>query len=173
MSHTHLSVYLNDHFAGGTAALELLRHLERTHAGTAIAREASVLEADISADHRELEGIMNRAGVSPGVVRRAAAWLTEKAAELKTRVDDPADGALRLLETLEALSLGVEGKRLLWKGLAVAGADVPSLRGIDFDRLEQRAQDQRRRVEQMRLDAASAALGGGATAEQAERRSTE
>jgi hypothetical protein len=158
MSVGHLSVYLNDHFAGGSAALELLRHLERTHTGTAVAQAASALHADGSDDHGQLEQIMRSAGVTPGVVRRAAALLGEKVAELKSRVDDPAGGALRLLETLEALSLGIEGKHALWTGLASVAADVPALRGVDFSRLTERAQDQRARVERLRLDAVRAAL---------------
>jgi len=158
MSMRHLSVYLNDHFAGGSAALELLRHLERTHAGTPLAQAALDLHADVSEDHRELEAIMSNAGVTPGVMRRAAAVFGEKIAELKTRVDDPAGGPLRLLETLEALSLGIEGKHALWTGLASIAADVPALRDVDLSRLRQRAQDQRARIERLRLDAVRAAL---------------
>jgi hypothetical protein len=158
MSHTHLSVYLNDHLAGGTAALELLRHLERRHVGTPLARDASALYAEVAADHQELQTVMSRAGISPSIVRRAAAWLTEKAAELKTSVDDSSDGRLRLLETFEALSLGIEGKRLLWIGLARVADEVPALRGTDFSRLEQRAENQRRRVEEWRVEAARSAL---------------
>jgi hypothetical protein len=42
----------------------------------------------------------------------------------------------------------------------VAAAEVsPKLRGIDYERLAERAKDQRRRVEPMRLEAAKAALG--------------
>lgn len=158
MSHDHLAVYLNDHLAGGTAALELLRHIERSQPGTPFAREASALHADVSEDHQQLRTVLSRAGVAPSRVRRAAAWLTEKAAELKTSVDDSSDGTLRLLEMFEALSLGIEAKRLLWVGLARVADEVPALRGTDFVRLQRRADDQRRRVEQLRLDAAHAAL---------------
>ncbi len=165
MAEKHLSIYLNDHFAGGVAALELLAHLERAHADTVIARVASELHADVTADHQELDTIMRRAGIAASRVRQATAWLIEKVAELKVRVDDPTDGALRLLETLEALALGIEGKRTLWEGLAVVAEDVPALQGVDYARLAQRAQDQRRRVETLRLDAAKAAFGPASTAE--------
>jgi hypothetical protein len=159
MAEKHLSVYLNDHLSGGVAALELLGHLERAHADTVIASVASRLHADVTADHQELDTLIHRAGIAASRVRQAAAWLTEKFAELKVRVDDPADGALRLLETLEVLSLGIEGKRTLWEGLAVVAEDVPALQGVDYARLIQRALDQRRRVETLRLDAVKAALG--------------
>jgi hypothetical protein len=56
---------------------------------------------------------MARLGVPTSAPRRAAAWLAEKLTELKLRLDDPSGGALRLMETLEAVSVGIEGKRLL------------------------------------------------------------
>lgn len=102
---------------------------------------------------------MRRAGLAPSRARQATAWLVEKAAGLKMRIDDPTDGALQLLETLEGLALGIDGKRALWDGLTVVAVDVPALQGIDYARLIQRAQAQRGRVEALRLEAAKAALG--------------
>jgi hypothetical protein len=145
--------------AGSVAALELLEHLETAHAGTATGRFAAELRADIVADRQELQALMARLHVSASPPRKAAAWLAEKATELKLRLDDPAGGALRLLEILEAVSVGIEGKRLLWRSLAAAAEGAPALRGPDYGRLEQRAEEQRRRVEPVRLEAAKAALG--------------
>jgi hypothetical protein len=34
MAHEHLTTYLNDHLAGSVVALELLDHLQATHAGS-------------------------------------------------------------------------------------------------------------------------------------------
>jgi hypothetical protein len=88
--------------------------------------------------------------------RQAMAWFSEKVAELKLRLDDSANGALRLLEAFEALALGIEGKRALWRALgAVAHAMPPD---VDFSRLERRATEQRAQVEKLRLDAAREAL---------------
>ena len=56
--------------------------------------------------------------------------------------------------------MGIEGKRLLWRALAAAAEGTPGLRGTDYGRLEQRAEDQRQRVEAFRLEAAREALGG-------------
>jgi hypothetical protein len=80
-------------------------------------------------------------------------------AELKLRVDDPSAGALLLLEGLEALGLGILGKRALWRALAAAAEAVPELQGVDYARLEQRAEEQHRRVEGVRLDTAKVAFG--------------
>jgi hypothetical protein len=154
----HLSTYLNDHRSGSSLALELLEHLERAYEGTPLARFAVELRTEIEDDRKELETVMARSNVAESRPRKAAAWLSEKFAELKLRLDDPSAGPLRLLEILDALSLGVEGKRLLWRSLATAAETLPELTGTDYTRLVERAEDQRRRLEVLRLEAARSAL---------------
>jgi hypothetical protein len=41
--YTGVQIYLNDHLAGSVTALELLEHLEKTHAGTTMERFAAEL----------------------------------------------------------------------------------------------------------------------------------
>jgi hypothetical protein len=158
MSVQHIATYLNDHLAGSVTAIELLTHLAEKHAGGPVGTFATTLRAEIEADQRELKGIIEKVGVGAGVVRTAVAWLAEKAARLKLAADDPAGGALRLLESLEVLSLGIEGKRCLWLSLEAASSGNPALCGPDYGRLVRRAEDQRTRVESARLDAARVAL---------------
>ena len=86
------------------------------------------------------------------------AWLAEKFTQLKLRFDDPKAGALLLFESLEALSLGIEGKRSLWITLAATSETEPLLGIADYDRLQQRAQQQRDRVEELRIKTALTAL---------------
>ena len=145
----HLATYLSDHLAGAVVALELLEHLGNVHAGTELAAFFARLREDILAD---------RADGSTGTVRAAVAWLGEKAARLKLRMDDAAGGDFRLLEAVELVAIGIDGKRALWLALAAASEAVPELRGPDYDRLVDRAADQRQRVETVRLDAARKAL---------------
>src|SRR5947208_11837630 len=160
MSSKDLATYLNDHLAGAMTALELLSHLESAYAGTKVEGWAAALRTDVEADRRQLEGLMARWGVSQSPPRKVSAWVGEKLAELKLRLDDPAAGALRLLEATEALSVGIEGKRSLWRALAAVADESADLRGVDYDRLIRRAEDQRSRAETVRLEAAKAALGG-------------
>jgi hypothetical protein len=63
-----------------------------------------------------------------------------------------------LLESLEALSLGIEGKRVLWLALSAAAEVTSGLRIADYERLQDRAEEQRNRVEERRLEVAKAAL---------------
>jgi len=158
MPDNHLAAYLNDHLAGSVMAVDLLAQLEETHAGTEMARVLTELRAEIEADRRELKILMNKLKITESRPRKATAWLTAKLAELKLRVEDKKGGPLRLLETVETIALGIDGKLALWRSLAAAAELAAELRGIDYERLGQRAQAQRRRIEEIRLTAARAAL---------------
>jgi hypothetical protein len=148
----HLATYLNDHLAGAVAALELLEHLERTHADLAPFLRA--LRHDIEHDRAELEALIARLGVTQSAPRQAVAWVAEKAARLKMAVDDLSGSRLKLLESLEAVAVGIHGKGSLWRALKV----VPAASGPDYDRLIARADEQRERIEAVRLDAARRAF---------------
>ena len=158
MAHDNLATYLNDHLAGADAALELLEHLERTHAGTAVGRMISELRTEITADRTTLKSIMERLHVSESVPRKAAAWLAERLATVKLRLDDSGQGEFRLFESLEVVSLGIEGKLGLWRALTSVAPSVVELRGLGYEALIQRATEQRARVEALRLEVGPAAL---------------
>jgi hypothetical protein len=129
-----LSIYLNDHLAGSAAGVELARRM-----GDA------ALTKEIEEDRETLVDVMRRLEVDTDEARQALAWIGEKALRVKPG---------GRLHDLEALSLGVEGKRLLWEALRHARADDPRLDGIDLAALSARAQSQRSRVEDQRLDEA-------------------
>jgi hypothetical protein len=78
--------------------------------------------------------------------------LSEKFARIKLLLENPAGGQLARLEKLEALALGIEGKRTLWRTLLAIAEEKPALRKVDFARLDQRADDQRKRVESLRIE---------------------
>jgi hypothetical protein len=158
MADEHIATYLNDHLAGSVVAVELMENLEAVYADTPVAEFIAKLHADIEADRQELKELMDHLQVSESTARKASAWLTEKLTELKLRLDDPTRGDLRLFESLEALSLGIEGKRCLWLALSAAAEVSPQLLIADYERLMQRAEEQRGRVERKRLEVAKAAL---------------
>ncbi|MDY3558075.1 hypothetical protein R5W23_000796 [Gemmata sp. JC673] len=149
-----LATYLNDHLSGSTAALELLEHLEKAHADLAPFLKA--LRRDIEFDRKELESLIARLGVTQSASRQAVAWVAEKFARLKMTVDDLSGGRLKLLESLEAVAIGIHGKGSLWRALKV----VPAASGPDYDLLARRADEQRERIEPVRLNAARLAFEG-------------
>jgi hypothetical protein len=60
--------------------------------------------------------------------------------------------------TLEALELGLAGRRAMWLALSAAAQETAELQGPNYEVLAGRAEDQRLRVEKLRLDAAKKAL---------------
>jgi hypothetical protein len=154
----HVATYLNDHLAGAVAIVDLLAHVAAAHTGTDTGRFATELRADIVADQAELESLMARLQIAQSTPRKATGWIAEKVTQVKLWLDDPGGGPLRLLEAFDAVAVGIEGKRALWRALAAASAAAPRLRGPDYDRLATRAEDQQRRVETVRLAAARTAL---------------
>ncbi len=161
MSTEHLGTYLNDHLAGAVAALELLEHLQKAHAGTPMEKFAGDLYAEIDEDRQVLVNLMAKLNISESRTRQAAAWLTEKAARVKLRFDDPAGGNFLLYQILETLSLGIEGKASLWTALEAAAVDAPALRIENYDALRQRAVQQRDRVESLRITTARKTFAPG------------
>src|SRR5687767_12494247 len=125
MSAEVLTTYLNDHLAGSVAALELVRHLHETSKGTARERLFATLKTDIEEDQTVLQSLLQQVGGRESKVRRAAAWLGEKLGEAKLRIDDTGTGELELLEALETLALGIQGKLALWRALEAARDRTP------------------------------------------------
>lgn len=161
MADEHIATYLNDHLAGATAAVELLEHLETAHAESGVGQAAAGLRAEIEADRQELRAVMDRLEIGESRARKASGWLGSKVTELKLRLDDRSGGDLHLFESLEVLSLGIEGKHGLWRALMAAAQDTPGLRVADYESLARRAVEQRSQVEAMRLEAARKALVPG------------
>jgi hypothetical protein len=96
-------------------------------------------------------------GSKENPLKKAGAWLAEKAGRVKLGgTADPA--ALSRMETLEALAMGIQGKRAMWRALRVVVHKHPSLYGLDLDLLERRAVEQHDRVEEWRLEEARAIL---------------
>ena len=156
MEKNNLGVYLNDHLAEAAAALELLNGMRDVDG---LAAFADGLRPSIEEDRAQLLSLMTAASVPVNGMKSAAAWLSEKFAEIKVRVDDRRAGPLRRLELLEALSLGIEGKRALWSALETAASEDASLAVLDYGELITRAAQQRDEVEHLRLEAAVHALG--------------
>lgn len=157
MPSTALTTYLNDHLAGSVVALELLGHLLERDPGSG-RDELTRIRAEIEDDQEILQRILSDMGGKESPIRKAAAWLTEKLGQVKLGLDDKGSGELRVLEALEALGLGIQGKLMLWRALEAVRGSVPSLGGIDLQQLQQHAERQFRRVEELRLRAARVAL---------------
>jgi hypothetical protein len=156
-SHSNLISYLNDHLAGSIAAIELIDDLSGASENQSLKQFLVDIKREIEADQKVLQGLINNTSESESSVRKAAAWISEKAARMKFKVAGEDFGGLGLVQALEMLGLGIRGKELLWRSLGQAG--LTGLGNIDLAGLEQRAVVQQQWVETRRLEAARAAFG--------------
>jgi hypothetical protein len=149
-----LTEYLNDHLAGSVGALELLDRLIETYEGKPLEKFFRDLRADIGDDQEELKQLIQKLGAEEGAVRKAGAWIAEKLSRPKIDLEDGSKNDPGLFLALEALVLGITGKRSLWRALHAASRTMPELARLDYSRLENRAIDQCERVEARRLEVA-------------------
>lgn len=146
--------YLNDHLAGSVGALELLDRLIEAYEGKPLANFFQKLRADIHQDQEQLKELIQKMGVEEGAVRKAGAWIAEKLSRAKIELNESSKKDPGLFLALEALVLGITGKRSLWRALRAASQTVPQLARLDYTGLEKRAIEQCERVEAKRLEMA-------------------
>ena len=157
MSDGSVTTYLNDHLAGSVGAIELVERAIEENAGTLLARRLEEILKEIRKDQAVLQDLIERLGSKENRLKKAGAWLAEKAGRVKLGgTGEP--GELARLELLETLAMGIHGKRALWRALRVVALRYPVLQGVDLDLLERRAVEQHDRVEEWRLEAAREVL---------------
>jgi hypothetical protein len=155
-----LATYLNDHLSGANAGVELARRLEQAVRDQPDGAVLDGLADEIAEDFETLRSALAAVGGSTNPVKQAAGWVAEKAHRVGVAIDTASEDSgdlARLLEA-ESLSLGVEGKLCLWLALLEVAGAYPSLAALDLPRLADRARNQRRRIEAVRLAAARRAF---------------
>ncbi len=152
----HLAIYLNDHLAGSTTAIELVRRAVGQYEGTPLGAFLAGLGAEIEQDRDALKAVMAANGIEPQRVKLAAAWAAEKAGRLKFNGALLRRSPLRPFVELEILAVGIHGKELLWRALRANPADDAT--AARLDELIERARRQHDDVERHRIDAATRAL---------------
>jgi len=155
-----LHVYLNDHLAGAAAAVQLARRRRDELEDTDLGTHLRDLLVEIEVDRGVLQRVMASVGARANAIKRGAAIGAELMTRLKHVVPVIGSGSSEtaLLEDLELLSLGIEGKRLLWRALGARTTSDDRLAEFDFADLEERATGQRDGLERFRLEAAAAAF---------------
>jgi hypothetical protein len=154
----NLGIYLTDHLAGAEAGCRLVARLARQYPTGDLGRFLRDLLADIRSDRRVLQELARSVDVRTPLLKRAGGWIAGKAARLKLSFRSDADASLSLFEGLELLSLGILGKRALWRALDRVRECSPVLMRVGFPALADRAVAQYERVEAYRLMLAPAAL---------------
>jgi hypothetical protein len=154
----YLKIYLEDHYAGATAGLELARRAFGANKGTSYGDALEPIVREIEEDREALRAIMTTLGVGPDRFKVAGAWAGEKAGRLKLNGHLTGYSPQSRVVELEGLVLGVTGKRSLWAALRHVEPLEPRLDIEQLDRLITRAERQRDVLEELRLQAVSEAV---------------
>lgn len=157
MSGGPLETYLQDHLAGASHAIDLLRWMKHTHRNDSLGAFVSDLVTEIEKDREVLAGIAERVVARESAMKETGAWLSEKVSRLK--LSDHGATDIGTFEALEFLVLGIHGKLVLWRALAILGRVDTRLADFDFAHLADRAEKQEAAVDELRLQIAPAALG--------------
>ena len=158
-SDKYLHIYLSDHLAGSSVGIEVARRAAKSNADNDIGHHLREALALIEEDRTTLEQVMELVGAPKHQWKLAAAWVGEKVGRLKLNGEITAYSPLSRLVELEALSLGIRGKRALWQSLREIRD--PRLASIDFDDLIARAEDQDKGIELQRRKASVMAFRSG------------
>lgn len=159
-SNDFLVVYLNDHLAGATSGSELAQKISAENAGSPLGTFLSELARDIEQDRTTLEGVMDQLKIEKSPAKQAAGWIMEKLSRLKLSETLTGSADLKRLLEFETLSLGIEGKRAMWRALQETTDHYSELATVDLAGLAKRAEDQRAALEDHRLEMATKALTG-------------
>lgn len=157
MSNRELGVYINDHLTGATGGVALARRAASNSTDKERAAMWRSVASEIEEDREMLDQVRVLVGVKPSRYMYVLGWLGEKLGRLKPNGHLWRRSELGQLLELEMLVIGVTGKLALWK--ALERLDDPRLRGVDLERLCERAETQRSRLEQFRISLVPSALG--------------
>jgi hypothetical protein len=120
--------YLRQHLSGADAAIRVVGRLRLVHAGTREGRLFGSLYDDFREEREVVRALIGGLGASALSPTRAAGAGVGHASSLIAGGEDERS----LFQTLEALALGVQGKRCLWRALMVLVPDdaVPGRRTL-------------------------------------------
>ena len=153
--------YLRDHLSGADAAIRVVHRLSSTHQNPEDALLFRRLSKELEEDRSVVRALLRRLGASGQSIKRVAGYASGAVLGV-TGGGEPGDVAL--LRTLEALSIGVQGKRCMWR--ALQNLSPTAVHGTDFVELEAKAVRQWEAIEERRRDVVTRTFS--ATASRAE-----
>jgi hypothetical protein len=134
----NLAAYLREHLAGAQAATAVVDQLRRNRAGTSEGALAARLHDEFLEEQEVLKWLLADIGVSATSMKQRAGHAM---GTVLRSVAGGVRGELSLFRTLEALTIGVQGKRCLWRALqGLPGMPAPE--GRSFVALEAQALEQ-------------------------------
>jgi hypothetical protein len=160
MDSGYLNIYMNDQLAAGVLWRELAARAAGAERGTeaepALERVATMIAEDVAT----FRLIMVRLEMPVSRVKPVLATVAERAGRLKLNGRLRSRSPLSRFEELDALIMGIDGKVTLWENLRDHAGLGERLPDVDFDRLIDRAREQRAQIKPHHDAAGAAAFGG-------------
>jgi len=151
-----LTQYLRDHLTGAETATKIIEDFSGEDGYPAFREIAESVLPEIRDEKALLKRLADDLDGRRSVLRSATAWVTAQGSQLK--LGKTFAGELGPFEALEFLSLGILGKRGLWRVLKELGPNDGAFAEADFDQLIKNAERQYEQVERHRLEAARSAF---------------
>jgi hypothetical protein len=139
--------YLRDHLSGADSAIQVVEHLCRTHASAEDRRLFERLAREFRDDRAVVRELVEQLGASPHSLKRA---IGAASGNVLASMSGGRPGDLSLWRTLEALAIGVQGKRCLWTALRNIHVAPWALTPGHFAHLEAKAINQFEAIEERR-----------------------
>src|SRR4029453_17720204 len=118
------------------------------HQGTEDVTLFRRLSTEFEEDRAVVRTLLTQLGASGRSIKRAAGYASGTVLNV-TAGGDPGD--LSLLRTFEALAIGVQGKRCMWRALQNLRTVPSTVQGMNFAELEAKAVRQWEAIDERRL----------------------
>ena len=142
-----LIAYLRDHLGGADAAIRVVDRLGSTHQNTEDGPLFRRLYKEFDEERSVVRSLLTQLGASGRSIKRAAGFASGAVLSV-TAGGEPGD--FSLFRTLEALAIGVQGKRCLWRALQKLGSVPATVDHVNFAELEAQAVRQWEAIEERR-----------------------
>jgi hypothetical protein len=162
-----LRIYLQDHLASATGAVELAKRAYGSNRGSELGPGLAAVRAQLSDDHAALLDLMDRLDVGRDRMKEGAAWAAEKAGRLKLNGRVRGYSPLSRVVELEGLALLLLGQRQMWETLAQVLAGDPRTVGFDAAARAAHVDDALARVAELHRRASALAFPPPAASEAA------
>jgi hypothetical protein len=149
-----LGTYLQDHYAGSSAGIELFKRAADQQSDPVARTALTSMVAEVEDERDALERFLAAVDSKPDQLKNAGAWMAEKLARLKPNGELIRRSPLSDVIELETLRIAVEGKACGWRVLRGLAEHEGVFDKAELDRLLGLASRQIDQLEELRLAAA-------------------
>ncbi|QNE20509.1 hypothetical protein F1D05_24585 [Kribbella qitaiheensis] len=146
-----LGTYLQDHYAGSSAGIELFRRAADQQSDPVTRTALTRIIEQVDAERVALERFLAAVGSKPDPVKNAGAWVAEKLGRFKPNGELIRRSPLSDVAELEMLRIAVEGKAAGWRVLRKLAEDEERFVVAEFDALLKDAAAQIEELEELRM----------------------